>query len=173
MSDTASAAPLARPAITLAPLPRDQIGRVDHFTLPPDQAPFSAHPRDVMDAPDTRDGHVILADGQPAGFFAIDRDYPDHHDFAPEGTIGLRMFSVDHAQQGRGVASNGCRALAGYLAAQYPGTGSCYLTVNCRNADAYRVYIKGGFVDTGALYLGGGFGPQHIMCLDLKHPPAG
>ena len=112
------AAGLARPVITIAPLPRDQIGRVDHFALPADQAVFSTHPREAMEAGERRDGHVILADGVPAGFFAIDRDYALRHDFAEEGSVGLRMFSVDHAQQGRGVASNGCRQLPALMHGQ-------------------------------------------------------
>lgn len=157
-----------RPKITLQPLPRADIARVAHFRLPPEQIQFSAHPTDVMNTPGARDAHIILADNHPAGFFAIDRDYAPHHDFAPDSALGLRMFSVDHSRQGQGVASNGCRALKSYLATQYPEWNNCYLTVNCRNPDAHRVYEKGGFVDTGTLYLGGGFGPQHIMRLDLR-----
>ena len=156
-----------RPVVTLAPLPRDRLSEVAHFTLPPDQAPFSDLPLTVMDTGAARDGHVILADGEPAGFFAIDRDYGAHHDFAPEGALGLRMFSVNHADQGRGIASAGVAALRGYLAAQYPGWDWCYLTVNCRNPAAIRVYEKGGFEYTDALYLGGDLGPQHIMRLPL------
>lgn len=158
---------MSRPVITIEPLPRDQIGRVAHFQLPPEQAQFSAFPVDVMNTPGHRDAHVILADGEPAGFFAIDRDYAAHHDFAHDRALGLRMFSVDFAQQGQGVASNGCRALRAYLQKQYPDWTACFLTVNVKNPDAYRVYEKGGFMDTRDLYLGGGLGPQHIMRLDL------
>lgn len=158
---------LHRPEITLEPLPRDRIDRVAHFDLPPEQAQFSAFPVDVMATPADRDAHIILADGHPAGFFAIDRDYARHHDFAGACDLGLRMFSVDHRFQGRGVASNGCRQLRPYLGGQYPDRRSCFLTVNCKNPEAYRVYEKGGFRDTGDLYLGGGLGPQNIMKLSL------
>lgn len=154
--------------ITLDPLPRDQIARVANIALPPEQARFSALPVDVMDTPRARDGHVILADRNPVGFFAIDRDDPAHHDFAPEGALGLRMFSINHADQGRGIASTACAALARYLPVHYPQHTTCYLTVNCRNPGAHRAYVKGGFEDTGARYLGGGLGPQHIMRLALE-----
>lgn len=156
------------PVITIEPLPRAQIDRVAHFTLPPEQVLFSAYPADVMQTPKARDGHVILADGRAVGFFAIDRDYPKHHNFTPADVLGLRMFSVNHADQGRGIASTACGMLAGYLSGQYPGWSSCYLTVNRRNPGAYHVYLRGGFEDTSALYHGGDIGPQHIMRLALS-----
>ena len=153
--------------VTIEPIEAADIGRLSHFTLPPEQAGFADLPAKVMADTPARDGHVILADGEPAGFFAIDRDYGEAHDFAPAGCIGVRMFSVDHAQQGRGIASNACRAMKAYFRAQYPDAASCWLTVNCRNPGAKAAYLKGGFTDTGDLYLDGGFGPQHIMRLDL------
>ncbi|QEW21514.1 putative acetyltransferase [Marinibacterium anthonyi] len=155
------------PVVTIEPIQAADIGRLSHFSLPPEQSGFADHPSKVLAAGPARDGHVILADGTPAGFFAIDRDYGEKHDFAAPGAIGVRMFSVDHARQGQGIASAACRAMAGYFRAQYPGVATCWLTVNCRNPGARAVYLKGGFVDTGDLYLGGGFGPQHIMRLDL------
>jgi Acetyltransferases, including N-acetylases of ribosomal proteins len=154
-------------SVTLSILPREDVNRLAGFSLPPDQAGFADLPTITMSTGAARDGHVILSDGKPVGFFAIDRDYADHHEFAPEGVIGLRQFMIDHAAQGKGHASAACRALKPYLQAQYPGAYACYLTVNCRNPNARKAYLKGGFFDTGALYLDGGFGPQHIMRLDL------
>jgi RimJ/RimL family protein N-acetyltransferase len=154
-------------SLTLAPLPREDLNRLAGFSLPPDQAGFADLPSVTLSTGMARDGHVILSEGQPVGFFAIDRDYADHHDFAPAGVLGLRQFMIDHVAQGQGHASAACRALKPYLQAQYPGAGSCYLTVNCRNPNARRAYLKGGFIDTGALYVDGGFGPQHIMHLPL------
>lgn len=156
------------PVVTIETIQAADIGRLAHFSLPPDQIGFSDLPANVLAADPDREGHVILADGTPAGFFAIDRDYGEKYDFAAPGSIGVRMFSVDHAMQGRGIASAACRAMTAYFRAHYPGVETCWLTVNCRNPAARRVYEKGGFVDTGELYLGGGFGPQHIMRLDLR-----
>ncbi|CAN0590559.1 unnamed protein product, partial [Ectocarpus sp. 12 AP-2014] len=68
--------------VTLEPIKAADLSRLSHFSLPPDQAGFADLPAQVLgDTPD-RDGHVILADGTPAGFFAIDRDYAAAHDFA-------------------------------------------------------------------------------------------
>ncbi|WP_460274898.1 GNAT family N-acetyltransferase [Celeribacter sp. ULVN23_4] len=155
-------------SITLAPLPREDVSRLAGFSLPPDQAGFADLPSVTLSSGAARDGHVILAQGQPVGFFAIDRDYAEHHDFAPDSVLGLRQFLIDHASQGRGYASAACLALRSYLSVTYPGYSACYLTVNCRNPNARKAYLKGGFIDTNALYLDGGFGPQHIMRLPLS-----
>ncbi|MEJ2021921.1 MAG: GNAT family protein [Maritimibacter sp.] len=153
--------------ISIAPISREDIDRVAHFHLPPEQMQFSAHPLDVMKTPESRDAHVIYDGEVPVGFFAIDRDYALTHDFTEPGALGLRMLSVNHADQGRGIASEASRLLSSYLHDHYPDRQQCYLTVNCRNPGAYRAYEKGGFVDTGELYHGGPVGPQHIMRLQL------
>lgn len=158
---------MSAPTVSIEPIARDQIGRLAHLTLPPEQIVFSGLPADVMNSPAARDGHMILADGRPVGFFAIDRDYDQTYDFAPAGVIGLRMFSVDHAYQGQGIASTACRMLAAYLPAHYPTANAVYLTVNHRNPGAKKAYLNGGFTDTGADYLDGGMGPQYIMRMDL------
>ncbi len=152
--------------VTIERLPDTEVGRLRHFTLPPDQAPFADLPSKVVGTPG-REGHVVLADGHPVGFFAIQPDYGTAYDFAPDDAIGLRMFSVDHAAQGKGYATAACLLLRGYLGTVYPGRSACYLTVNVKNPAARRVYEKGGFEDTGALYHGGGYGPQHVMRLAL------
>jgi hypothetical protein len=41
------------------------------------------------------------------------------------------------------------------------------LTVNHRNPAAIATYLNGGFVQTGHNYLGGLFGPQHVMELEV------
>ncbi|WP_417263581.1 GNAT family N-acetyltransferase [Celeribacter sp.] len=155
--------------LTITPLPRSALHRVAGFSLPPEQAQFSGLPVETMrDAPEDRDGHVIEEGGTPVGFFAIDRSYAESHEFAEPGALGLRMFLIDHKAQGRGIASKACATLKTYLAETYPERSLCYLTVNCRNPHARKAYLNGGFTDTGALYHGGGFGPQHILRLDLR-----
>lgn len=155
--------------ITLAPLPAGRADLIADLSLPPEQHQFSDPPAIAYDqAEGRRDGHVIRLGDQIVGFFGIDPDYPDVHDFATPGSIGLRMFSVDQHYQGRGIASATCGQLKTYLAHQYPGAPAVYLTVNHRNQGAKRAYLNGGFTDTGADYLLGGSGPQHIMRLDLQ-----
>ena len=155
--------------ITLAPLPDNDPAHVDHLSLPPEQHQFSDPPAAAMRAATApRDGHMILEGDDIVGFFAIDPLYAAAHDFAQDGAIGVRMFSIDQRAQGRGIASRACQQLRSYLAAQYPQVARVYLTVNHRNPAARAAYLRGGFIDEGHDYLGGGAGPQHILHLDLR-----
>lgn len=156
-------------SVTLAPLPAGRLDLITHLTLPPEQHEFSDPPAVAMASADgPRDGHLIVKDGQRVGFFAIDRDYGAAHHFAGADSIGLRMFSIDAPYQRQGIATAACRLLRDYLAGQYPGVAAVFLTVNHRNPGAQTCYLKGGFAMTGADYLGGAAGPQHIMRLDLQ-----
>lgn len=158
--------------ITLSPLPAGRMDLIADLTLPPEQHEFSAPPAQALAAAHgRRDGHLIQDGGQIVGFFGIDPDYPEVHDFAETGSVGLRMFSIDYRHQGRGVASAACRLLRDYLRQHYPLAHACYLTVNHRNPRARAAYLSGEFQDTGADYLGGGAGPQHILRLALAHSP--
>lgn len=154
--------------ITLCLLPPGRSDLIEGLDLPPEQHQFSDPPAVVMaKAQGKRDGHVICENGIPVGFFAIEPDYPQAHEFAEADAIGVRMFSVDYRSQGRGIASAACQLLTEYLPQHYPSASAVYLTVNHRNPGAKRVYLKGGFEDTGEDYLGGGSGPQDIMRLAL------
>jgi len=156
-------------AINLAPLPKDRLDLIADFELPSEQHQFAYPPvRALAEAKGRRDGHLIQENDRVVGFFGIDPDYADAHDFAEPGSIGVRMFSVDHRHQGRGIASAACRQFADYLPQHYPQAHTCYLTVNHRNPGAKAVYLKSGFTDTGEDYLGGASGPQYIMRLDLS-----
>jgi len=160
--------------VTLSPLPAGRVDLIADLTLPPEQHEFSAPPAQALaKARGRRDGHLIREGDHTVGFFGIDPDYPEAHDFAEAGSIGLRMFSIDHRHQGRGIASAACRLLRDYLRQEYPQAHACYLTVNHRNPRARAAYLAGGFIDTGADYLGGGAGPQHILRLALADTPAG
>lgn len=76
------------------------------------------------------------------------------------------MFLIDNAQQGKGGARRARQMLRPYLE-QHHDAQHCRPTVNTVNPAARKAYLAGGFVDTGEVYLGGGFGPQHNMRLPL------
>ncbi|GGB09815.1 GNAT family N-acetyltransferase [Allosediminivita pacifica] len=155
--------------ITLSPLPPDRPDLLEAITLPPEQQQFASPPAlSMAQATGRRDGHLIWEGETPVGFFAIDLDYAQAHDFAEAGTIGLRMFCIDARHQRRGLATRASRALGPYLARQYPQAATVYLTVNHRNPGAKAAYLKGGFTDTGEDYLVGASGPQYIMRLPLQ-----
>ncbi|MFZ3580813.1 GNAT family N-acetyltransferase [Loktanella sp. DJP18] len=159
--------------VALGPYTADQRDAVSALTVAPEQVVFSGQPAAFITQPDAdMDIHVIHADGELVGFFRIDLDYARIHDFAKPGDLGLRSVIVDHRQQGRGIGSAAVRALPAYLALHYPGATDLYLTVNLRNPGARKSYLNGGFTDTGAHYLGGDAGPQHIMHMTLTRPGA-
>lgn len=113
---------------------------------------------------------AILAGERVVGFYRLDyREDAIAERAMPEPSVGLRGFVIDLAQQGHGYGQRAIEACCEDLRLRHPDRRLLALTVNCRNAAAIAAYLKVGFVDTGALYLGGGAGPQHLMLRRL-HP---
>jgi RimJ/RimL family protein N-acetyltransferase len=132
------------------------------------QEPFVGKIQDILDdLTEQRDCHVIEDDGVIVGFFIIDRAYADQYDFCSKNEIGFRAYFIDESQQGNGYGKASILTLKDHLRAEYPGYPAVVLSVNCRNDIAYRLYLRGGFTDTGELYHGGSAGPQHILRMAL------
>ncbi|MCM2442617.1 GNAT family N-acetyltransferase [Agrobacterium vitis] len=162
------------PALTLAPLARDDRARVLHLSLPLEQQIFAGPIESVIDDNDqTVDFHIGSVSDDPVCFFKIDRDYNTRlssfdlakHGFQP-GDLGLRALIVGSQFQGKGYGRAAMAALPAYLARHYPAR-HCFLTVNLRNPTAIGLYTKSGWQDTGQTYLGGKAGPQVLMLLEL------
>lgn len=113
--------------------------------------------------------YMILKDGVPAGFFALDSSYDRHRAYVPvvDAFVVLRCFFVDSRYQGSGIASLALLQLKGIVAKDFPGVRQIYLTVNLRNGSAYKRYEATGFESIDPLYLGGGSGPQRVMIMKL------
>ena len=155
--------------ITFLPLSPDDLPRVAHIAVHPEQVVFSGTIQEAFDTPTPdMDAYAIQQDGDVVGFFRIDRAYSQIHSFAPPTGLGLRTVMVDASRQGMGVGRSLCQMLPAYLQEHYPRACSLWLTVNLRNPGAVRAYVKGGFVDTGEHWLGGDAGPQHIMKMSLR-----
>ncbi len=155
--------------ITILPLPPDDLPRVAHIAVHPEQVIFSGTIQQAFDTPTPEmDAYAIRHGDDVVGFFKIDRAYSTIHDFAPPTGLGLRTVMVDASHQGMGIGRSLCEMLPAYLAQHYPDACSLWLTVNLRNPGAVRAYAKGGFVDTGEHWLGGEAGPQHIMTMPLR-----
>ncbi len=107
--------------------------------------------------------HLIISNGEVAGFFLLDLSYTETYGFSNSKALGVRALLVDQRFQGQGVATKAINLLPSYVVNNYPDFQVLQLTVNCRNKVAYNCYCKCGFEDTGALYLGGPVGPQHVM----------
>ena len=156
------------PPLRLDPVAPSQMARVAQVRVAPEQEVFSGTVAEAFEeAEEGVDFHGIFEGDGAVGFFKIDRAYDTRYPFVPAGALGLRAFMVDHACQGRGVATRAVRALPAYLRAHYPGAQALYLTVNLANPAARRAYLKGGFEDTGAQWPHGMAGPQHILRLPL------
>ena len=154
--------------VTIAPMTPAAQAALRGISVSPEQARFSGQPSEVIDLDDPLiDIHVIHSGDQVAGMFRIDRGFHLHHRFAAASIYGLRTFLVDQRLQGRGIARACCAQLRDYLSGQYPLAEAIMLTVNLLNPGARKIYLAGGFVDTGAQYMDGGYGPQHILKLPL------
>ena len=154
--------------VTLAPFEAADAEALRAVKVAAWQVIFSGQPADFVDAPE--DGctiHVIRKRGTVVGMFRLDRLFHLHHTFAQSDTPGLRSFIVDHDRQGEGIGKAVTAQMRGYAKAQLPRASALYLTVNLRNPGAYKAYTKGGFIDTGAEYLLGKAGPQHILRMPL------
>ena len=157
--------------LSLCPVGPDEFGRVSHIRVTPEQVKFAGTVVLAFQMAERAvDFHAICRDAHPVGFFKIDRAYDRAHWFAREGELGLRAFLIDQACQGQGIATSAVRALGPYLSDRYPGSQSVALTVNMANPAAITCYRRGGFVETGQVYEGGGAGPQHVMRRELGAP---
>src|SRR3954452_10438422 len=135
-----------------------------------DQERFAGRLADTLPAAEAdpdRTPVAIVADGEPSGFFVLHRG-PAAGVLAPEPRdLLLRAFLVDIRLQGRGIATRALVVLPDFVAAQMPGIRRIVVSVSVGNPGAIRTYRRAGFADTGALYHGGAFGPQHVFELWL------
>ena len=145
--------PLREAALRLAPHPDQEefSGRADQ-TLP------------LAERDPARVPYVLVEDAVPVAFLVLDRTAPEAD---PSADLLLRGFFVDAGAQGRGVATRAVARLPDVVRRDFPAVRSLVLTVDVRNPVARGVYLRGGFVDAGELYLGGSVGPQHVLRLDL------
>lgn len=156
---------------THQPIPSDRFDLVARVTLAPEQIRFAGTVSEAFGTPDPKvDFHGLFLGGAAVGFYKIDRAFERSLTDTPGPLLGLRAFMVDQHWQGLGLASAAVRGFGDYLRPQYPGYDALWLTVNLQNPAAIRVYLRGGFQDTGRLYTEGPAGPQHILRLPFSLP---
>jgi GNAT superfamily N-acetyltransferase len=111
---------------------------------------------------------AIMRGDAPIGYYRIDPSARSvaGRDFA-QPARGLRSLFVDADWQGRGLGARALALLLKDLAARHPATRLLVLTVDCDNRAATRMYRRAGFVDGGARYHGGRFGPQQLLLRSL------
>lgn len=153
--------------IELVPVDAALRDRVLAIAPLPSQEVYSGHPELTLrtaEADPDRQPVAIVEDGEPVGFFVLDRG-----DSAPAepGELLLRGFFVDAGAQGRGVATGALDRLAAFVRRHQPGVQRVVLSVNVANRAAIRAYTRAGFADRGDLYHGGSAGPQYVLVLDV------
>ena len=138
-----------------------------NYHLPEEQLQFTSMPlKKINDtyASNTAKYVLILENGVPVGFFALE----DGEKLLKYSTNAnarlLTSFSIDSRNQGKGLAKIGLQLLPEFVSRHLPGTDEIVLGVNQRNTPAYHLYLKTGFVDENEFYEGQK-GPQHILHL--------
>ena len=156
--------------ITIEKYNLERKSEVDLLCVKPEQQTFTVG--DIGDFISSLKSHehpyLIISDGNVVGFFVLDFLYTETYGFGDAKALGIRALFVDHHFQGKGIATKALNLLPSYVVTHYPDFEVLQLTVNCRNTFAYSCYCKCGFEDTGNLYLGGPFGPQHIMQRNIR-----
>jgi ribosomal protein S18 acetylase RimI-like enzyme len=115
-----------------------------------------------------RENHVIEVDDVVAGFFQIETVNLRRFQNASAHELELHEFFIDIGMQSKGIGSFFVLNLNNYIRDHSPNWSTISLSVNCKNLTAYRLYQKGGFVDTGEIWLEGRSGPQHVMRMQLR-----
>ena len=138
----------------LAPLPRSDVGRVQHLILPDHQEPFVGNIADMTADPDpAQEFHHICAGDQMIGFFKVDTDFARRVKRLPKGSHGLRGVLIGGQFQGMGFGRRFLELLPGYLPAQYDVT-EVWLSVDQGNKLATRLYLATGWEITGPPFTG-------------------
>lgn len=154
--------------IRLEPISHQDLDRVAHVAVHPDQEPFCGSIGEHFSNlnPDF-DFHAILRDDRVVGFFKTDRAFHKSYPFARPGEIGVRGVMIDQGEQGKGTGKAAMAALGPYAAGLYPQATGLVLSVNIVNPAARAVYLSAGFRDEGELHHGGLISAQHVLRLSL------
>lgn len=111
-----------------------------------------------------RTAFAVVDDAGPVGVGVLDRaGYLAELVDSPGRAVLLRGFYLDATAQGRGIGTAAARAVPALAARLHHDVELVVLTVNEVNLPALRAYLRAGFADTRARYLGGGLGPQHVL----------
>lgn len=105
---------------------------------------------------------TILYEDRPVGYFVLDRGSDRLLLTDEPKSLLLRTLSVHPEFQGKGIAKKAMLETPEFIRLNFLDIKELVLTVNCRNAAAYQLYITTGFLDAGKK-TGGRHGPQHIL----------
>lgn len=139
------------------------------YDLSEEQIRFTSLPSEAIIACEidtTRYPVVILANGEPAGFFVLHgwegvKVYSDNRN-----AILLRAYSVNAKSQGKGIAKKSIFILDSFVKSNFPNCNEIILAVNHQNTVAQHLYKVSGFVDKGIRVMGR-MGEQYVFHKEL------
>ncbi|MCF6409466.1 GNAT family N-acetyltransferase [Pseudalkalibacillus salsuginis] len=134
------------------------------FTLPEEQAKFTALPSEVIEVKKGQHPIVLSDLSKPVGFFLLHanervKEYSDNPD-----AMLLTALSINHMEQGKGYAKKGMYELRDFVKNEFPTCTEIVLAVNHKNLPAQQLYLKAGFINTGRTKMGS-IGKQFIYSL--------
>ncbi len=159
-------------SVTLRVEPVNEITRDAVLALEvlPEQIPLSGLPSETLLLAETNPCRIpmaMLESDRVLGFFVLCWGEQVAHYASSENTMGFRSYLIDAREQGRGYGTAVFTMLREYLLEHHPEFTELNLTVNSKNPRAYRAYLRAGFKDSGVIYHGGAFGPQHVLSLPI------
>ncbi|WP_300669131.1 GNAT family N-acetyltransferase [Soonwooa sp.] len=136
------------------------------YDLDEEQAEFSRIPAQVLTDPKMMTNqhfhHCILFDGKVVGFFTLDFSDERLTYSSNKDAVLLRSLSINPAFQGKGIAKSVMLQLPDWVKTHFPRANEIVFGVNIRNKNAYELYLKTGYSDSGNIYEGKK-GPQNLM----------
>lgn len=132
-----------------------------------DDASYTGIPKEIILAnKDKEDFYPILCfkEDRLVCFFALDGSSDREVYTTNEKSFLIRAFSTDSREVRKGYATQSLTELVVFLNNNFAGINEIVLGVNEKNPNAYKMYLKAGFIDTEKKHLGPR-GYQHVMQL--------
>ncbi len=96
---------------------------------------------------------TILLNKRPVGFLALDFGNDKLILGNNKNAVMLRSLSINPEFQGKGIAKVAMFQVIDFVKIHFPKCTEIILSVNTRNENAYHLYVKSGYIDTGRQVL--------------------
>jgi GNAT superfamily N-acetyltransferase len=96
---------------------------------------------------------TILFNKRPVGFLALDFGDDKLTLCDNKNAVLLRSLSINPEFQGKGIAKVVMLQVFDFVKIHFPTCTEIILSVNTRNKNAYQLYVKSGYLDTGRQVL--------------------
>jgi len=96
---------------------------------------------------------TILFNKKPVGFLALDFGDDKLILCDNKNAVMLRSLSINPEFQRKGIAKLAMLQVSNFVKIHFPKCTEIILSVNTRNKNAYQLYVKSGYLDTGRQVL--------------------